>query len=75
VSPTAVERETLDAAVDRLSDRTEELGIAGLGRSADCSGLDVGLVVATPQVEAKVVAAVGSGIPLHFSETGLASPA
>ncbi|HEY5051650.1 MAG TPA: hypothetical protein VII50_12180 [Acidothermaceae bacterium] len=75
VLPTPIERRTLDAAVDRLSNRMQELGMTELARSSGCAGIDVGLIVLTPQSEADIAAAAGPGIPLHFSETGPASPA
>jgi hypothetical protein len=75
VLTSAIDRRTLDAAVDRLSNRMQDLGMTELSRSSDCSGLDVGLLVATQQAEADVTAAVGRGIPLHFSETGPMSAA
>ena len=75
VLPTAIERGILDAAVGRLSNRMQELGMTELSRSTGCSGVDVGLLLATPQSEAEVMAAAGPGIPVHFSETGPMSPA
>ena len=75
VLPTEIERGVLDAAVGRLSNRMEELGMTELSRSSGCSGIDVGLLAMTPQSEAAITAAAGSGIPLHFSETGPVNPA
>jgi hypothetical protein len=75
VLPTALERATLDAAVGRLSNRMQELGMTELSRSSGCSGVDVGLLVATPQSEALITTAAGPGIPIHFSQTGPMSPA
>jgi hypothetical protein len=75
VLPTQIERAVLDAAVGRLSNRMQELGMTELSRSSGCSGIDVGLLVETPQTEAPVTAAAGRGVPVHFSETGPMSPA
>jgi hypothetical protein len=75
VLPSPIERATLDAAVDRLANRMQELGMTELSRSSGCAGIDVGLLVATPQSEAPITAAAGPGIPIHFSETGPMSPA
>ncbi|MDQ1494200.1 MAG: hypothetical protein QOG69_683 [Actinomycetota bacterium] len=75
VLTSAIDRRTLDAAVDRLSNRMQDLGMTELSRSSDCSGLDVGLLVLAQQAEADVTAAVGRGIPLRFSETGPMSAA
>jgi hypothetical protein len=75
VVSTTIERATLDAAVDRLATRMQELGMTELSRSSGCSGVDVGLLAMTPQSEAAITAAAGSGIPLHFSETGPINPA
>jgi len=75
VLPSQIERRTLDAAVDRLSNRMQELGVVELSRSTDCSGLDIGILVATPQSEAAVEAVAGNGVPLHFTQTEAPSPA
>lgn len=75
VLPSQIERRTLDAAVDRLSNRMQDLGVVELSRSTDCSGLDVGILVATPQSEAAVVAVAGNAVPLHFRQTEAPSPA
>ena len=75
VVPTTIERATLDAAVDRLAPRMQELGMTELSRSSGCAGIDVGLTVMTPQYEAPISAVAGTGVPVHFSETGPMSPA
>jgi hypothetical protein len=65
---TPIERRILDAAVDRLSNQMQKLGMSEVSRSTGCSGVDVGLVTDTANGEAAVQAIVGAGIPLHFSE-------
>ncbi len=68
VLPTNFEHAQLSAAMNAVVPRMTERGISMVGISIDCSGLDVGLVNDTADIEAEIHTIVGPEIPLHFRE-------